>query len=156
MSRLTRLGLLRHAAAEYSSPSSRDIDRPLSRAGRLHAGEIGEEFVHSHSGFDLVLCSPAVRTRETTELVLERLPRPPEIRLVEDIYEATVSGLMAVLEANPVARILLVGHNPGISGLASFLCGPGHAMSPGDLRVIDFKPPAAFPLQPGTGHLLSQ
>ncbi|MDJ0654221.1 MAG: histidine phosphatase family protein [Xanthomonadales bacterium] len=156
MSRLTRLGLLRHAAAEYDSPSGRDFDRPLSPGGCLQAGQVGQDFVHDHAGFDLALCSPSLRTRETATLVLERLASPPEVRLVEDIYEATVSGLLGVLEAHPVARVLLVGHNPGISGLASYLCGPGHSLSPGDLRIIDFEPPAAHPLQPGSGHLLSQ
>ncbi|OUI95620.1 phosphohistidine phosphatase [Acetobacter indonesiensis] len=124
-----RLLLLRHAEAA-SAPAGdfsehADLARPLTAAGRTAAIRCGD-WLRTHAlSPDLVLCSPARRTRETLEGLQPFLHTPSlfPTRFCDAIYEAPVEALTAQIRLAPTqARtVLLVGHNPGISALASLL-----------------------------------
>ena len=60
-----RLILTRHAKSDWDDPMLDDHDRPLNKRGQRSAAELGE-WLHSR-GYepDEVLCSTALRTRET-------------------------------------------------------------------------------------------
>ena len=62
--------LLRHAKAENAAPGSSDINRALNERGKKEAQAIGTFIRKQNLTVELVLCSPAVRARETAELVL--------------------------------------------------------------------------------------
>ena len=64
-----RLHLLRHAKSSRDEGID-DKERPLSRRGRDDSRRIGETLPTGVGTVDLVLCSSAVRTRETAALVL--------------------------------------------------------------------------------------
>jgi phosphohistidine phosphatase len=67
---------------------------------------------------DLVLCSPAARTRETLEL-LDLAGEPNE--LFEDVlYGASGASILARLRrvGDDVETVLLIGHNPGVQDAA--------------------------------------
>jgi phosphohistidine phosphatase len=133
-----RLVLLRHAKSDW--PDVADHERPLAKRGRRDAPVAGRWL--GASGFvpDAVVCSTAVRARETWELAGQGLAAVvpgtvPEVRFEPRIYEATVLGLlMLVREFSPRWRtVLLIGHNPGLAELTIGLAGP------------DPEPPHAFP-----------
>ena len=102
---------------------------------------------------DLVLCSPARRTRDTWALLSGELDGHPLVRYEQRIYEATALSLLhLVREAGGDHRtVLLIGHNPGIAelavGIAQMTDGP--AAEPLDrarekypsaaVAVLDFK-----------------
>ena len=115
--------LLRHAKAEPAGPGVDDADRPLAARGRSDAPRIGAAI--SQAGFvpDLILCSPARRTRETLELVVPSFGAVIATRLEPAIYEATTARLLAVVRRTPasVQRLMLVGHNPGFEELTQDL-----------------------------------
>lgn len=123
-----RLLLLRHA--EAASPpggdfsEQADLARPLTAEGRLAASRCGAWLRAKALAPDVVLCSPARRTRETLA-GLEPFQPPPAhpTQFCPDIYEAPASALLErIRQAPPEARtILLIGHNPGISALARWL-----------------------------------
>ncbi len=73
--------------------------------------------------FDLALCSTAVRTRETWKLAVHEFPKRPKTVYEERIYEASPGELIALLNETPddAQNVLLVGHNPGVQGLADIL-----------------------------------
>ena len=77
---------------------------------------------------DLILCSTALRTRQTLAPLLKRLgsPKPP-ISLENGLYLASEDVLLAHIRATPgdAATVLLVGHNDGIGELAADLAGSG-------------------------------
>ena len=64
----------------------------------------------------LVLCSSALRARET----VERVSPPGEIRIEPELYGASASELLARLRRLPdeVESVMLVGHNPAMQQLA--------------------------------------
>jgi phosphohistidine phosphatase len=73
---------------------------------------------------DLVLCSPARRTRETLERIAPALGRP--VTEVEPgLYAASAPSLLERLRRlpEPVGSVMLVGHNPGLHELAILLAG---------------------------------
>lgn len=74
---------------------------------------------------DLVLCSPARRTRETLDIMAASLGPGIETVFDEDLYGAGAAWLLARLRALPSATgsAMLVGHNPGIHELALMVTG---------------------------------
>jgi phosphohistidine phosphatase len=74
-----------------------------------------------------VLCSSAVRTRQTLDAVLPALEGEPEVLVEDALYGALSDNLLARLRAVPadVPSVLLIGHNPGIGDLALALAGRG-------------------------------
>ena len=99
---------------------------------------------------DLVLCSPAVRARQTLDLVLPHLAGSPTVVYEDNFYLAAPSVLLArvrKIEAK-VRHVLIVGHDPGMQGLALELSGAGGgrgAAGPG--RQVPDRRPRRDPLQ---------
>ncbi|MEV0243644.1 histidine phosphatase family protein [Streptomyces sp. NPDC050674] len=120
-----RIVLFRHAKADW--PQVNDHERPLADRGRMDAAEAGRRLADTGIAFDLALCSTAVRTRETWKLAVQEFPQRPKTVYEERIYEASPGELIALLnETSDDARnILVIGHNPGIQGLAEVLAGSG-------------------------------
>ena len=91
---------------------------------------------------DLVLCSPAVRARQTLDLVLPRLAGGPTVVYEDSFYLAAPSVLLARvrrIEAK-VRHVMIVGHDPGMQGLALELSGSGEARK---LQALAVKFPTA-------------
>jgi phosphohistidine phosphatase len=119
------LTLLRHAKSTWDDPVARDFDRPLNRRGRKAARRIGEEMRRLHLEFDLVLASPAMRVRETLEEVEAGYGRALDPAFDPRVYLAAPETLLDIVRAtgDAAARLLLVGHNPGLESLAMALDG---------------------------------
>ena len=117
--------LLRHAKASRGGGEP-DFDRPLTRRGRRDAPRIARWMKTNDLVPDCVVASPARRTRETTDLVIDVLGLPGgDARWDERVYEADVRALLRVLADCPTdaRRVLLVGHNPGLEDLVRHLGG---------------------------------
>jgi phosphohistidine phosphatase len=109
-----RLHLLRHAKARRDD-AGEDRERRLSRSGRDDARMIGESLPAALGAIDLVLCSSALRTRETAELALAGLAPRPSILFEDGLYLAGPAALLKrliVLEESDGA-VLVVGHTFG-------------------------------------------
>jgi phosphohistidine phosphatase len=120
------LSILRHAKSSWDEAALTDFERPLAPRGRKAAPLMGRHMREIGIAPDLVLCSAAVRTRETASLALQELgdPQPP-VTYDINIYEATADVLMATLRGVPseVGHVLLIGHNPGLQNLILALTG---------------------------------
>ncbi|MBO7940436.1 MULTISPECIES: SixA phosphatase family protein [Streptomyces] len=118
-----RIVIFRHAKADWSQET--DHERPLAERGRLDAAAAGRRLAETGISFDLALCSTAVRTRETWKLAVHELPHRPRTVYEERIYEASPGELITLLNETPedVRDLVLIGHNPGVHGLADILAG---------------------------------
>ena len=114
--------LLRHAKSDWSTGEP-DRDRPLAARGRRQAPEAGRWLAAHLPDLDLALVSPAARTRQTWDLVAAELPAPPPVRIVDDLYAASLSELLSVVDAIDVPTSVLVRHNPGLEDLVARLTG---------------------------------
>lgn len=112
--------LLRHATAD-SPPATSDRNRPLSPHGHTEAAALGRWLVDREragawSPITAVLCSPALRTRETLQGLGSGLPAT----LVEELYGGGVPDIVDAIASVPpdAATVLVVGHAPGIPATA--------------------------------------
>lgn len=121
-----RLLLLRHAKAEHPQGLP-DHQRPLSLVGRKQAGQVGTQLAAAGLVPDLVLCSSSLRTRQTWDLVRGTLGAEPALDVRDDVYDAGVSAVLDAVRGVPddVTTVLVVGHEPTMSGVAVTLAGPG-------------------------------
>ncbi|MET7831881.1 histidine phosphatase family protein [Micromonospora sediminicola] len=140
------LVLLRHAKAEQERDAP-DADRSLTARGHADAAAAGAWLARHELLPDVVLCSPARRTRQTWHgVAMGMTGSPPEggpagstpaVRYEPTAYEAHPDELLDLVRAvDPAAgTVLLVAHNPGIS-LLSALLDPERA-DPDGLRTTD-------------------
>lgn len=159
-----RLILLRHAKSDWDSGARSDFDRPLAERGRRDAPRMGRWL--KESGFipELILCSPALRTRETLAAVNDHLQVAEQNIVYEDaIYGASLGALRGLVEkrGKPGGALMLIGHNPGISELLGFLCATspgstaaGKIMTTATAAVLEFETPGLMAAA-GAGELLS-
>lgn len=119
------LVLLRHAKAESSS-SGGDIARVLSPRGTADATAAGTWLAQSGLHADLVVCSPAARTRETWAAAVEGGASATRVDNDRRVYDAEPADLLQVLRETPddVRVLVLVGHAPGVPALTSELADP--------------------------------
>jgi phosphohistidine phosphatase len=124
-----QLLLLRHAKAVIGGPGLADFERPLADRGRKAADRMGRYLAENHLVPDLVLCSPARRTRETWEIAARALPKA-ETRFLDALYDfGDGDALLAAIhgEGGKARRLMLVTHNPATQSLALLLSGSGNA-----------------------------
>ncbi len=119
------LHLLRHTKSERDA-GVEDHERPLNRRGREAAQRLGKTLPAALGALDLVLCSTALRTRQTAELVLAGIAAPPRILFEDALYLAGPSALLRRLKRleESAGAVMVIGHNPGLHELAIALASP--------------------------------
>jgi phosphohistidine phosphatase len=122
---MKQLTLLRHAKSVQDPAYTVDRERPLAERGRGDAEAVGKFFAQSNVVPDLIASSPALRARQTAEILARAAGYDTGIRWEESVYAAEADTLLAVVRALPddVEHVLLVGHNPGFEELATLLIG---------------------------------
>ena len=132
---MRRLMLLRHAKTEHDAPSGHDQDRRLDNRGRLDAAAMGG-WIGRHPPLpDTVLVSTAVRAHQTWEIARDAMkdaaPKQapqPQVELLDELYAADPAQLLQIIRMAEVAdpaRLMVIGHNPGMHELALMLSGSG-------------------------------
>ncbi len=121
---LKRLFLLRHA--EALSDGGKDQDRTLSLKGKQDARALGQFMLDQKFMPDLVLCSPAMRTRQTLEGVQHFLGAE-NVVYDEALYSGGLGDYLSLVQtaSDTYHNILVLAHNPSIYALASLLSGEG-------------------------------
>ena len=116
--------LLRHAKSDW--PDLPDRDRPLAKRGRRDAPRIGRWLDEHGYQPDVVVVSDAARTRQTWDLVAPELGGSPAVHFEPRAYAASALTLLYLAQELPARyrTALLIGHNPGLSELATSLAGP--------------------------------
>jgi phosphohistidine phosphatase len=126
-----RLVFLRHAKAVPASPELDDRDRRLADRGRSDAIRMGQFLKEEGAVPQRVLCSTALRTRETLDLILPQLFAEPAVEHLPELYLArwlTIVNL--VRQVHDTETLLVLGHNPGIEEAVKKLARP-----PGDTKT---------------------
>lgn len=151
------LYLLRHAKSSWNDSSLRDFDRPLNDRGRSDAPLIGNHLASEKLSDPLLICSPALRTRETAELVLSNANLHVEPRFDDRIYEASLRDLLQVVSEidDEKQTSILIGHNPGFEELLAFLTGETRPMPTCALAKIVFDVVSWIDLKANDGTLES-
>ena len=116
-----KLHLLRHAKTNQISPTGKDFDRELLPKAYEQCAEL-KRYLQDHPiAPKHILCSSAVRTRQTWAAIEDLFPGV-SIVFVDNLYLASSYEMLKIInELQSPEDILLIGHNEGISELASEL-----------------------------------
>lgn len=115
------LYLIRHAKSSWEDPTLDDFDRPLNRRGKRDAPMMGNRLRDSGVDPDLVISSPARRAVLTAWTIAKAVGyEAGRIETDEAIYGAEASRLLGLIRRIDDAnhRVMLFGHNPGLTWLA--------------------------------------
>ncbi|QNE32691.1 histidine phosphatase family protein [Sphingomonas sp. NBWT7] len=136
------LTLLRHAKSGSDDTVARDFDRPLNAKGRKAAQAIGRHLREEKLSFDHIVASPAQRVVETIDDVARGYGSAIAPAWDKRLYLASAQTLMDVARETPAdaARLLMIGHNPGLEDFVLLLLGGG---DPALVRAAEAKYPTA-------------
>ena len=121
------LTLLRHAKSSWNNHSLADHERPLNGRGERDAPIMGKRILEAGIRPSLIVSSPAIRAWTTARIVANEISYPTEfMHRVSELYLASLNTLIDVVAKQDEGfhSIMLVGHNPGLTEFANYLC-PG-------------------------------
>jgi len=142
--------VLRHSKAATPLGTS-DIDRPLAGRGRKDAETAGDALRAASLTPDHVICSTALRTRQTLEGL--RLDVPVEFE--PRVYDNDAEDILALLRGQSAETLLLIGHNPSMHQLVFGLTGGAEDRFPTSATAVIGFEGDWTDLWPGIGRLVS-
>jgi phosphohistidine phosphatase len=141
------------------------MERPLNARGEKAAARLGQYLAQEKLVPERVLCSPALRTRQTWALAAAEMPSPPPATICPELYAfGDGTPLLSILHSKggEAKRVMIVSHNPSTHTLALRLTGSGKAnlrqrlaekYPTGALAVITFDVKDWAAIAEGTGRL---
>jgi phosphohistidine phosphatase len=139
MAMARQLWLLRHADAEPHG-TRLDAERQLTDRGRGQSHHAGAALAAMGVRFAAIFTSPKARARETAELAFEQLPEAeagllqPHPPLASGIRARAALELLDGIGAD--GPVLLVAHEPDLSGIVGELTGARIDLKKGGLAVV--------------------
>ena len=138
-----RLVIARHGKAEADSPTGKDADRRLTPRGERQARWLGQELLQVGYSDAIVLTSQAERARRTAEIICEVLGIDPVLAPGLMLGRSAGEALHVIETHMDRPKVVLVGHNPTVSELASILTrGMGYCsvgLKTGSAALIEIK-----------------
>ena len=122
--------LMRHSKAEEGHGI--DHDRELSSRGERDARAAGAWLRDEGLLPDLVICSTAVRTRQTWDAAVRGGAQTEFLEYRKSVYQGGPTALVETVreDAGDMASVLVIGHNPTMAEVATRLCdGAGSTMA---------------------------
>lgn len=158
------LFLLRHAKTKIIRPGQDDRDRTLKDRGLKDLKAVSAFLDRRGEKIDLVLCSPAVRTKQTLEGLHSSCLSSSEVTFEDKLYYATGPQLLAQIRTadDAASTLMVIGHNPGLHDLVLLLISRKCLKARPDLQahfptsalaIITFDVPNWSEISPGEGDL---
>jgi phosphohistidine phosphatase len=122
MSKKRNLIVIRHTKSEWGDFSTPDFDRPIKKDRAVDAKEMASKLKSLELEPDLIICSPAKRTRQTAEYFCEKLKYDAaKIQFDKRIYESSEEDILQVVHEIPeeIKTLVIIGHNPSLTHFAN-------------------------------------
>lgn len=147
--------IIRHAKARRGDRWPDDHDRPLSGRGRRDAPRVGALVASQGLAPDLIVCSTARRARATARRVRRGGGFDCPLEQRDDLYMAGAAAILDVVRSWPPgsARVMLVGHNPGLEELLAMLTGAAETLPTCAVARVDLDVESWSDAGPGSGVL---
>ncbi|MBV1786797.1 histidine phosphatase family protein [Marinobacterium sp. D7] len=123
---MKQLTLIRHAKSSWDNPGLDDFDRPLNARGMRDLPLMATRVKAMGLIPQRLLYSSATRTAVTARTLAQTLELDDRAFIaIPEMYEACWETLLNLLQGQPdhLDSIMLVGHNPGMADLGSYLSG---------------------------------
>lgn len=85
---MKKLYLVRHTTKDDEKSNNYDYDIELSEDGKEKAKIMAQNFAKKNPNIDLIVASPAIRTRQTAEIFAQELNYNKTVMLNEVLYMA--------------------------------------------------------------------
>ena len=136
-----KIHLLRHAKTEPFSATGKDFDRQLAHKGLQQCVELKKYFKNLDATNTIFLVSTANRTQQT---YLKSFSEIPSLKSLKELYLASSHELLAVINSEKTFKdIFIIGHNEGISELASYLSGQDIHMKTAQYLCLECEVPSS-------------
>lgn len=116
--------LIRHAKSSWTDPDMDDFDRPLNKRGKVNAPEMAERLRQRGVLPELLIASPAKRTKSTAKIMAKEWNYPRQaILFEEELYLCYASTFLKVITRidDDFDAVAIFAHNPGITDFANYL-----------------------------------
>jgi phosphohistidine phosphatase len=123
---MKRAIFIRHAKSDWSNPSWTDFERPLNERGLRNAPMMGHWLKEQGILPDIILCSPALRTLTTAQLIAKEVGFDTEnILPIPAFYEGRPNDLLKVVErlSDTYNTAFVIAHNPATTELLQLFDG---------------------------------
>jgi phosphohistidine phosphatase len=117
---LRKLMIMRHAKSAWPL-GVEDHERPLAQRGHNEAPMVGRWMAKHHHVPDFILCSSALRTRQTCTWVCSELgDKAPTPMLSDALYDASATEVLSEINQLPdtITSLLVISHMPAVQELA--------------------------------------
>ena len=135
------LFLLRHAKAMTGGVVVFDQDRALAEKGIKQVNKLAYKLSKKKLKLDLIISSPAVRAISTAQVIMKNLNHPGlQLVINDELYGAEMMTLLKIISkfSKKIDTLMIVGHNPGLMNLATFLAGEPISVSTCTLIKFSF------------------
>lgn len=136
---------MRHGPAEDFPASGRDFDRALTAPGRERVKVVAARLAELDEAPKAILSSPLVRALQTAELVATALGTPPIETSSALAPGGPAKDLVLELARAGRKRVMVVGHEPDLSGLVAWLLRGGFAHDMLKAMVVGLSVSASAP-----------
>jgi phosphohistidine phosphatase len=137
------LCIVRHAKSSWDFTNLPDYERPLLETGIIRTRKIIDYLKGQKVNPGLIICSHAVRAKETAAMIAEGFSYPVDrIKIEEKIYtgnEGDVFDVIIKIDKN-IEHLMIVGHNPTLTSLANnFVDKPLDWLPTSGVVCVEFK-----------------
>lgn len=149
---MLKLHLVRHGKTERHAADSTDYNRKLIDRGIRQSIAVGSQLSFSRNV--KVFCSSAMRTTETLEGI-KTIKKLPEAKYLKELYLCSSNDYLNIIwKEKGDDELLFVGHNFGISDLASYLTDENIELRTGEYIVIGFDLDSWEEISKATGSII--
>lgn len=116
------LSFMRHAKADCTNYDGNDFNRPISEKGRKKTEIISEHLSEKKIIFDLIFCSPSLRTKQTLECLIKN-NKLKKTKILEDydLYDGNEdSFLLKLYNLKKYKNLLIISHEPQIESFTNY------------------------------------
>ena len=114
--------IMRHGKSSWKDSNLADHERPLKKRGRKDTERIAELLKDKKLVPGVILCSTALRARQTAEAFVDEVDFEGEIEYLDTFYMAEPEAFFERLQTlQDVERVMIIGHNPGLESLLQIL-----------------------------------
>ncbi len=133
-----RIMIMRHAKSDWEAGISTDHQRPLNARGRKDAPKIARHLKDLGWVPDIILCSDAVRTTQTYDL-MRTVFEDTQVIFLTALYESTSGTIIDQIEriGAHYRSVMVIAHNPGVSELTERLTGQFTELTTANVLCLD-------------------
>ncbi len=132
---------MRHAKSSWKNKDLEDYQRPLNKRGKRDASFMGKVLKKRGVFFDIIISSSAKRAYQSAKRVAKEIGYDKKILKDKKLYLISFEEFLDYIKNldDKYKSVLIIGHNPDISKLFSYLTGKESKMPTAAVGALKFK-----------------